>query len=221
MTNGKSNSGRRDSLQHLSTLSASQTQVFRLQHHPSSQPRFHTSFLTYPRWPTRGSQISGFWPPMGACLSHVYLTAEWQLSTLAQLGHSVSAGFSNAPLSALSTSHIPTNYSQGWPPTMEERTTRRQCGETTPTPSLPAPRSPFYESAHLPVLFCISPPRQDLGKGLVSTRWTHQPLARRPDCSFLSICRPASHSRAHSLGPGLTRFPTRQMAHAPLRRKPK
>lgn len=85
-----------------STLSASQTQVFRLQHHLSSQPRFHTSFLTYPRWPTRGSQISGFWPPMGSCLSHVYLTAEWQLSTLAQLGHSVSAGFSNAPLSVLS-----------------------------------------------------------------------------------------------------------------------
>lgn len=156
MANRKSNSGRGDSLQHLSTLSASQTQVFRLQHHPSSQPRLHTSFLTYPRWPASGSQISGFWPPMGACLSHVYLMAEGQPSTLAQLGHGVSAGFSNAPLCPPSTFHTPTNYSRGWPPTMEEWATRRWCRETTPTPSLPAPRSPFCESAHLPALFCIS-----------------------------------------------------------------
>ena len=117
MTNGKSNSGRRHFLQHLSTLkcqpdpgllastpsvlSAQTPHVF-----PYLPLMTHQGFPNLRLLATRGGLLF-------TRLSNGWIIA----ATPAQLGHSVGAGFSDAPLSALSTFH--TNCSRGWPPTME------------------------------------------------------------------------------------------------------
>lgn len=206
MTNEKSNSGRRDSFQHHSAQSD------RVQ---SPAPGPQASILSvlsaqapdvipYSQWPQQGL------PSLGLLVSPWWLTFPvciwWELC----MAHhsSIGAGFSNEPLQALSTLHPLTDYSPGWPPTMEERAARRRCVETTPTSSPPAPWWSSWGSVYHLALFCILQSRKAFVKGLVCTQVTHPPpsktLQQPPAqaCLFLSIWKPGSHSVGHSLGPG-------------------
>lgn len=135
MTNEKSNSGRRDSFQHHSAQSDRvQTSSWSSGFNPvcSLGPgsRCHTSLSVTPPGAPK-SRASG--QPMVAHLAHVYLMR------VTAHHSSIGAGFSNEPLQALSTLYTLTDYSPGWPPTVEERAARRRCVETTPTSSPPAP----------------------------------------------------------------------------------
>lgn len=124
MTNEKSNSGRRDSFQHHSAQSdrvqtSSWSSGFHTICSPGSGSRCHTSLSVTPPGAPK-SRASG--QPMVAHLARVYLMR------VTAHHSSIGAGFSNEPLQALATLHTLTDYSPGWPPTLEERAARRRCG---------------------------------------------------------------------------------------------
>lgn len=198
MTNEKSNSGRRESCRHRSAKSGRvwmwcRSSGFKIVSSPGPDSRCHS-------WPTWSPQISGFFLASPWCSSFPYVSDGWVTADCPGVG----AGFSSAPLKALSVLHTPTDYPLGWPPTTESAA--RRCRENTPTSHPPArPRVLLLRFCwpSCPVLYPAAQEgtQQRLGAHAVNT----QPFLQDAPTvaySFLSNQKPDSHSVDHSLGRG-------------------
>lgn len=223
MTNEKSNSGRRESCRHRSGNSGrvwmwSRSSGFKIVSSPGPDSSCHS-------WPTWSSQISGFFLASPWCSSFPYVSDGWVTADCPGVG----AGFSSAPLKALSVLHTPTDYPLGWPPTTESAA--RRCRENTPTSHPPArPRVLLLRFCwpSCPVLYPAPQEgtQQRLGAHAVNTPAF---FARCPNSGLLvplkpetrlSLRGPQSGARA-AVPKAWTHSPARQTAYAPLRRKPK